>query len=193
MSGDQIERLVYLGLLGTAVAGYFIAANRRRLGELARHAMLWGLIFVGVIAGFGLWSDIRDDVIARQSVVADGSRIEVPRAFDGHYYLTLALNGTPVQFVVDTGASEIVLSQDDARRVGLDPATLIYSGSAGTANGVVRTARVTLEQVALGPVVDHRVPAWVNQGEMNGSLLGMTYLQRFDRIEIADGRLVLER
>lgn len=193
MSGDQIERLVYLGLLGTAVAGYFIAANRRRLGELARHAMLWGLIFVGVIAGFGLWSDIRDDVIARQSVVADGSRIEVPRAFDGHYYLTLALNGTPVQFVVDTGASEIVLSQDDARRVGLDPATLIYSGSAGTANGVVRTARVTLEQVALGPVVDYRVPAWVNQGEMNGSLLGMTYLQRFDRIEIADGRLVLER
>lgn len=193
MSGDQIERLVYLGLLGTAVAGYFIAANRRRLGELARHAMLWGLIFVGVIAGFGLWSDIRDDVIARQSVVADGSRIEVPRAFDGHYYLTLALNGTPVQFVVDTGASEIVLSQEDARRVGLDPATLIYSGSAGTANGVVRTARVTLEQVALGPVVDYRVPAWVNQGEMNGSLLGMTYLQRFDRIEIADGRLVLER
>lgn len=193
MSGDQIERLVYLGLLGTAVAGYFIAANRRRLGELARHAMLWGLIFVGVIAGFGLWSDIRDDVIPRQSVVADGSRIEVPRAFDGHYYLTLALNGTPVQFVVDTGASEIVLSQEDARRVGLDPATLIYSGSAGTANGVVRTARVTLEQVALGPVVDYRVPAWVNQGEMSGSLLGMTYLQRFDRIEIADGRLVLER
>ncbi len=193
MSGDQIERLVYLGLLGTAVAGYFIAANRRRLGELARHAMLWGLIFVGVIAGFGLWSDIRDDVIPRQSVVADGSRIEVPRAFDGHYYLTLSLNGTPVQFVVDTGASEIVLSQEDARRIGLDPATLIYSGSAGTANGVVRTARVTLEQVALGPVVDHRVPAWVNQGEMSGSLLGMTYLQRFDRIEIADGRLVLER
>jgi aspartyl protease family protein len=95
--------------------------------------------------------------------------------------------------VVDTGATEMVLSQDDALRVGIDPDRLIYSGVAATANGTVRTARVRLNEVALGPITDRNVAVYVNEGPMQGSLLGMGYLQRYDRLEIADGRLILER
>jgi aspartyl protease family protein len=193
MDSYDTGRLIYLVLLGSVIAAYFFVANRHRLGEVARHAVLWGLIFLGVIAGVGLWSDIRDDVIPRQSVFAEEGRVEVPRAADGHYYLTLRLNGTPVEFVVDTGATEMVLSQDDALRVGIDPDRLIYSGVAATANGTVRTARVRLNEVALGPITDRNVAVYVNEGPMQGSLLGMGYLQRYDRLEIADGRLILER
>ena len=193
MDSNDAGRLIYLVLLACVVGGYFLVSRRDRLGQVARHGALWGLIFVGVIAGFGLWSDIRDDVIPRQSVVAGPSRIEVPRAFDGHYYLTLSLNGTPVQFVVDTGASGVVLTREDAERAGIDTAALVYSGVAQTANGTVRTARTRVNQVALGPILDRDVSVWVNQGEMPASLLGMTYLQRFERIEISGGRLVLER
>ncbi|MEM8631158.1 MAG: TIGR02281 family clan AA aspartic protease [Pseudomonadota bacterium] len=193
MTGDDYGRLAYLVLLGAAVGGYFLVAERRNIGKLFRQAALWGLIFLGVIAGFGLWGDIRDDVVPRQSYVAEEGRIEVPRSPDGHYYLTLRVNDAPIRFVVDTGASQVVLTQEDARRAGIDPGSLAYVGRAHTANGLVSTAPVTLQSVELGPVSDARVRAQVNGGEMRESLLGMSYLDRYGSLEIRDGRLILTR
>jgi len=193
MSGNDVGHLVYLVLLGSVILSYFLVSNRRNLGQTARHAVLWGLIFVGVIAGVGLWGDIRDDVLPQQSVFAEAGRIEVPQARDGHFYLTAEVNGTPIRFVVDTGATDIVLSRDDAIRAGLNPDTLIYNGRAGTANGTVEIARAVTDTFAIGGVRDRDVSVSVNGGEMRGSLLGMAYLRRFDRIEIADGLLVLQR
>lgn len=193
MTGDEIARLFYLGLLGFALLGWFVASNRDGIGTNLRNVLAWCFIFLGAVGGYGLWEDIKNDVAPRQLVMDNGGRIEVPRSIDGHYYLTLDVNGVETQFVVDTGATDLVLTQEDARRVGLDPGRLAYTGSAGTANGVVRTARVSLDDVAIGPVRDRNVVAVVNQGEMETSLLGMRYLNRFDRLEIADGRLVLER
>lgn len=192
MDGDNIARLAFLGLLLVAIAGSFLMQNRARMGEVARGFAIWGLIFLGTLGGIGLWSDIRDDVAPRQAMV-DATTVEVPRGRDGHYYLTLQVNGVPVIFVVDTGASDIVLSQRDARTVGLDPETLAYLGSAQTANGIVRTAPVRLESVALGEIRDSGLRAVVNEGDMDASLLGMGYLGLFNRIEIADGRLILTR
>ncbi|MEJ6398149.1 retropepsin-like aspartic protease family protein [Yoonia sp. 208BN28-4] len=192
MNGDQIANAAFLGLLGVAIAGSYLVANRDSLGKMAQQATIWGLIFVGVIAAIGLWSDVSRDVTGRQSVV-NGTTIEVPRMADGHYYLTLDVNGVPVNFVVDTGATQVVLTQADAARVGLDPDNLAYLGQANTANGVTRTASVWLDDVALGPFTDNQIRASVNAGEMNGSLLGMSYLGLYDEIRIAGDRLILTR
>jgi aspartyl protease family protein len=191
MDGIEFGRVAYLLLLLLAVGGWVIVEYRGRMGFALRTAMAWGLIFLGVMAGYGLWNDIRRTALPVQSTMADG-RLEIPRASDGHYHLTLDIGGTPVRFLVDTGATNVVLSQDDARRLGIDPATLTYLGQARTANGVVRTARVGLTDVRLGDFHDDRVAAYVTDGDMEGSLLGMDYLRRF-RIEIADGRMVLTR
>lgn len=198
MDGDSFGRLTYLALLGAVIAGYLILENRQRLARIAQQAVIWGLIFIGIIAVFGLWSDIRTTVFPQQAVFTDGAqsgagRIEVPRSPDGHYYLTLKIDGTAVNFIVDTGATDVVLSREDALRLGIDLNELNFLGRAGTANGMVRTARVTLRDVRLGPVNDARLTAWVSDGEMPGSLLGMAYLERFDRIEIARNRLILSR
>ena len=192
MDSMDIGQLAYLVLLLIAVGGWFIAENRGNLGKSARQAAAWGLIFLGVIAAFGLWSDIRDDVLPRQSSIGEG-RIEVPRAPDGHYYLVLELNGVPVQFVVDTGASDIVLTRADAERIGIDTSKLAFGGRASTANGTVSTAYVKVGDMRLGDIVDRDVRVSINGGEMDGSLLGMSYLRRFDRMEIADNKLVLSR
>ena len=193
MDGDALGRLIYLVILGAAIVGWFIAQNRNSMGKTTQYAVIWGLIFVGVIGAVGLWGDISDDVLPRQKVINDGTRIEVPRSPDGHYYMTLDLNGAPVEFTVDTGASGIVLSPDDARKIGLDISTLTYLGQAHTANGVVRTALVRIQDIQIGAILDRDVTAFVNQADMNGSLLGMDYLSRFERIEIADGVLILTR
>jgi aspartyl protease family protein len=193
MTGDQIGSLTYLLILAVAIAGWHIAANRRNLGRLAQQAAIWVFIFLGAIVAVGLWSDIRDTVAPRQAVMQDGRQVVVPIAYDGHFYLTLEVNGVPVRFVVDTGATEMVLSGADAARIGLDPEGLAFTGRAFTANGMVETAPVRLETVALGPHVDRGVRAVVNSGDLTESLLGMSYLRGFSRIEISGGELVLER
>ncbi len=191
MENEDFARLLYLGLLLVALGGWALVEYRGRLGVALRTAMAWGLIFVGVMAGYGLWNDLRQSEAPVQ-IMAEGGEIVLPRAPDGHYYLTLTIAGQPLEFLVDTGATNVVLSQDDARKLGIDPATLAYLGEANTANGTVRTARVTLTDVALGAVVDPRLAAYVNDGEMDGSLLGMDYLGRF-RIEIDGNQMVLTR
>ena len=95
MDSYDTGRLIYLVLLGSVIAAYFFVSNRDRLGQAARQAVLWGLIFLGVIAGYGLWGDIRNEVLPRQAVIGEGSGISVPRAPDGHFYLTLDINGKP--------------------------------------------------------------------------------------------------
>lgn len=192
MNSDDIARLAYLILLGLAVAGWFFAQNRESMGKTAQQAAVWGLIFVGAIAGYGLWNDIQNDIAPRQSVHS-GNTIEIPRGIDGHYALTLTINGTPIEFLVDTGASQMVLSQRDAERVGINTQSLAYLGQAQTANGIVRTARVTLDDVTVGPITDTNVRAVVNEGDIDGSLLGLSYLNLFERIEIQGDRMVLIR
>ncbi len=191
MDTETTGRLFYLILLLAAVSGWVLVEYRKRMGEALRTAAAWGLIFIGVMAGYGLWNDLRTD-LAPQQMVSEAGAIEVPRAPDGHYYLTLDINGTSVRFMADTGATNMVLSDRDARRLGIDPGELVYLGSAQTANGTVRTARVTLPSVTLGPYQDNNFPAWVNQSEMSDSLLGMEYLSRY-RVEIADEMMILRR
>jgi aspartyl protease family protein len=190
MNGDDLGRLAYLALLLAAVGGWVIVEFRSRLGEAARMALAWGLIFLGVAAGYGLWHDLRRDIRPEQTALSD--RIEIPRAEDGHYYLRLQVNGRDVEFMADTGATNIVLSPEDAKTIGVDMANLAYLGQADTANGVVRTARVRLETVTLGPFEDRDIAAYVNEAAMQGSLLGMDYLGQFS-IQITGDKMVLTR
>jgi aspartyl protease family protein len=191
MTTDNLMQMTYLVLLAAAIGGSYIFANKDNLGKVAQQAAVWGLIFVGTIATIGLWTDISRDISPRQAVA--GSEIVLPRANDGHYYISLEINGTTVDFVVDTGASQVVLTQDDARRVGFEPDELRYLGVARTANGEVRTAAVRLDQVSVGPYTDTGLRATVNGGEMDKSLLGMAYLGLYDSISITDGELILAR
>ncbi|MFT6450872.1 MAG: aspartyl protease family protein [Halocynthiibacter sp.] len=192
MDSIDLSQLVYLSILGAALLGYFILQSRGNLSQMLRQMALWGLIFIGVMAAYGLWGDVQREMVPSQAMVSE-SQIEVPRSNDGHYYLDVKINGKTVEFVVDTGASSVVLTREDARKVGVSLEGLRFNSIANTANGTVRTARITLEDVRLGDFEDKKIPAYVNDGEMFGSLLGMSYLSRFSKIEIAQDRLVLTR
>ena len=192
MSPDQTANLIYLSVLGGALLLSYLLASRMNLGKTLQQAGIWVLIFMGAIAVIGMWSDIQNTLMPKQAMIGENT-IVLPRERDGHYYLTLDVNGVPVNFVVDTGATQVVLTQQDAARIGIDMGALAYLGIANTANGTVRTAAVRLDTVSLGTMRDTRVRAVVNDGQMDGSLLGMTYLSRFDSITIKDNQLILTR
>jgi aspartyl protease family protein len=193
MTGDDTARFLYLALLGSALALWFFTQNRESLGKVAQQAIVWGLIILGTVAVVGLWGDIRGTVQPGTAQIMGEDQVSVSRAMDGHYYLTAQVNGAPVDFVVDTGATAIVLTKGDAEAAGIDTSNLAYVGRAMTANGMVRTAPVTLDSLTVGPLRDTRVRATVNEGEMDRSLLGMEYLQRFSSVEITGGRMILTR
>jgi aspartyl protease family protein len=91
MDADQTMRLVYLGVWGTVLISYFLIARTQSLGQSLRHLLLWGLIFVGVAAGYGLWHDIAQET----DVTVTGEGAVVLRASrNGHFHLALQVNGT---------------------------------------------------------------------------------------------------
>jgi aspartyl protease family protein len=192
MTGDSIANLVYLLLLLLFVGGWAARGRFEGRTKAFRHAGSWVVIFAVAVLGAALWDDIRSDV-PRNAIVTESGAVEIPRAADGHYYLMATVDGERVRFLVDTGATDIVLTRGDAERVGIDTGGLVFTGRAGTANGTVQTAPVWLRSFEVGTLTDWDVRAQVNAGEMDTSLLGMDYLRRFARIEIAGDRLVLER
>lgn len=192
LTSDDSLRLLYLSLILGVVGFYFVVSNRQQMGRMVRHAVLWALIFIGLLAGAGLWQDVAPRLAPAQIVRGEGV-IEVPRDQGGHYVARAAVNGETVTFLIDTGASNIVLSRADAERAGIDVDNLAFVGRAQTANGMVRTAPVRIDRLEFGGIVDEDVKAYVTDGDLFGSLLGMDYLHRYAKIEIERGKLVLTR
>jgi aspartyl protease family protein len=190
MGDDIFAQATYLILLGLLLSAGMWTRSRKNLSQTAQHAAIWILIFIAAIGAFGVWGDIERHLGSQST---EGNRITVPISRDGHYYLRLAVNDVAIDFVVDTGATDLVLNQQDAKRIGIDVSGLLFYGRAATANGVVETANITLDTIQIGDVVDHDVRAVVSGGELFGSLLGMGYLQRWGRIEIANEVLTLTR
>jgi aspartyl protease family protein len=110
---------------------------------------------------------------------------------DGQFRIEATINGTPVMFVVDTGASDVVLTLRDAERLGYDPRDLDFSNSYMTANGGVMGAPIVLPEIAIGPIRMYDVAAAVNGAPMPDSLLGVSFLDRLKSYEVKDGVLTL--
>lgn len=109
----------------------------------------------------------------------------------GHFVMDGEVGPTKVRFLVDTGATKVVLSRDDAVRAGLRPEDLRFNQSVSTANGEVRVAPVTLRRLRVGQIVLNDVEAIVNSAPMRVSLLGMSFLQRLDGWQVKDDHLYL--
>lgn len=192
MDDFDTARFFYLAILLGAIGVYTLVSYRRALGQMIRHAILWALIFIGVLAGYGLWQDIAPRLAPVQITHGTGV-IEIPKDARGHFVLIADVNGKPIEFLVDTGASVVVLSREDAQKSGISLENLAFTGIANTANGSVKTAAVKIDTINVGGVQDDDVRAYVTSGELFGSLLGMSYLQRFEKIEISRDKLILTR
>jgi aspartyl protease family protein len=122
---------------------------------------------------------------------AASARIAIAPDARGHYFAPGSVNGAPVRFLVDTGATAVTISAEAARRAGID-ASRGQPVVVTTANGRVMARRVRLDRVALGTMELHQVDAIVQEGLGDVALLGMTFLNRTDLRREGD-RLVLTR
>ena len=193
MEENDFSRLIYLSVLVVAILGSVLISRRGAYGKMFRQAGVWLLIFMGLVAIVASWQDIRQSGQTMSFQQSEDSAIIIPKEIDGHFHLTVTINDRPIEFLVDTGASDIVLTREDAARVGFDPNRLDYWGMANTANGTVRLAIIRLETVRLGEFIDKNIRASVNKAPMEKSLLGMRYLSKFRAIEISNDQMILKR
>jgi clan AA aspartic protease (TIGR02281 family) len=121
-----------------------------------------------------------------------GNKLTYAADASGHFYIDGAINGVPMRFLVDTGATFVTLSPSDAAAAGIAVQNLSFDEATTTANGVAHTARTTLRSVRLGQLEIADVTAAVIEQPMPMSLLGMSFLSRVDGYSIRDGVLTIE-
>jgi len=121
----------------------------------------------------------------------DGSVVELQRNSDGHFYADVQINGAPVHMLVDTGATTIALSRDDARAAGLATSIGMNDVVGEGADGAVHGEYVKLDNVTLGGASASGLEAVVLNGGSQ-SLLGQEFLAKFDSVEIHGDTMVLK-
>jgi clan AA aspartic protease (TIGR02281 family) len=118
--------------------------------------------------------------------------VEITRSDSGDFALRAKVNGVSAPMVIDTGATSVVLTYETAKAAGLPLELLDYNVDVETAGGRVRAARLTLDRLAVGKLVERSVPALVvPRGQMKSNLLGMSFLNRLESWEVRADRLML--
>lgn len=185
MDGDTTARVIYLGILLAALSGALFSGLRYNTNRTLQNLAIWACLFVALIAGYSLWPTI-DRALHPDRAQDGGGALEFQAAADGQFYVQAIVNGALVRFVIDTGASGLVLNEKDARAAGFEYEDLTFDQRAQTANGEVQSAAVQLKTMVLGPYEDFDLPADVNGGSLDTSLMGMSYLQKYDLLFVGD-------
>jgi aspartyl protease family protein len=133
--------------------------------------------------------------MAASAVAPSAARtVIIPRDSRGHFAVNAQIDGRRIEFMVDTGASVIALTESDAMRLGLHPMPRDFTAMVKTANGTVRAARTQLDRVEIDDITVHNVDALIVPDQSLGeNLLGLSFLSRLHRFEYSEGRLVLEQ
>jgi aspartyl protease family protein len=118
--------------------------------------------------------------------------VQIERGLGGEFALRAQINGVNARMVIDTGATSVVLTYETAKAAGLPLELLDYNVEVETAGGHTRAARLTLDRLAIGRLVERSVPALVvPRGQMKTNLLGMSFLDRLESWEVRADRLML--
>lgn len=193
-------RLVYLVLLLVLVGSGLMAHWRHRPSLMVRHLLIWIGVLLVLVIGYSYRFDLMrlgdrltGELVPDRGIDAGADAVSFRAARDGHFHVAATVDGVPVRFMVDTGASTVALSPADAKRIGFDVERLSYTLTLRTASGIGRGAPVRLREVRIGPIVVRDVRAVVNRAEMDRSLLGMSLLERLSSYQVKDGTLTLRR
>ncbi|TDI57945.1 MAG: TIGR02281 family clan AA aspartic protease [Alphaproteobacteria bacterium] len=202
LTDENLAGLVYLAGLLILVGGG-LRVYRNRLPQALRQAAIWIIIFLVMVTIYAyrgpllrfagpVLSELNPD---RAVVVTDpdGNRtLTVARSSNGHFYVKASIEGTPIRFLIDTGATGTVLSERDAVRVGIAVDTLTFNRPVQTANGLVFEARTRIGRLEIGPFALRNVSVGVlRDSQLNTSLLGMNVLSRFASFQVEGDRLIL--
>jgi len=199
---DTFGHAAIMGLWGLLI-GSAVLSRSVSFRESIKQAAIWCLIILGLMTVYVFRFDLQD-VASRItgglvpgspiSTVQDNGKTQVTliRSNNGHFEAVAGVNEASVRFLVDTGASAIVLSANDAEAVGIDLDTLAFTIPTQTANGVAYSALARIEKLYLGGIERQNLRVMVAaRGRLNQSLLGQQFLESLSSYEKRGDQLTL--
>lgn len=163
-----------------------------------KYLLIWAGIFILFFTGYcyrfelaGIRDRVMMELVPSKGFQEKPDSISFPVSSDGHFYIQAKINSIPIIFLADTGASSIVLSPEDAERIGINLSNLNYDRFYETANGNVRGSSIQISDLKIGEIYLNNIGASVNEAEMRNSLLGMTFFKRLKGYEVKNDVLTL--
>lgn len=173
-----------------------VFSSEVKLNVVLRNVFAWVFIFLLVIVGYsyryeleGVYSHVLGNLMPSEGRVNQDSSVTFRKSMGGQFHVNAEVNSQKMNFLLDTGASKITLSRSDARRLGFDLKKLSYNIRMNTANGINLAAYVRLDEIRVGDIVMKNMDAYVNNSGLDGSLLGMNFLNRLSKYEFSKGEV----
>jgi len=197
---SDLDNVSFISLVAFAVLvmSGLIFRRRASFADVSRSVAIWTGVAAVLVLGYayqdelaGVYTRVRSELLPSAPTMVGAHTLVLTANNDGGFFVTGTINNLPVRFLVDTGASDIVLTPADAKRLGVDIAELQFTRVYETANGVGRGAPYKIEKLAIGPIAMTDVPVSINQTPMDASLLGLTFLKRLDSFEVRGRKLYL--
>ena len=198
-SGDW-QNFLYLSLILIILVSGLVSRRDFAYAKVVKYLALWsviGFFFVILYSYRFEFYDFKDRILGEinpsYARVDEEGKLLINISQDGHFYLNLRINGELILFMVDTGATDVVLSKRDAIRAGINLKELNFNRVYQTANGKSFGAFIVLDKVEIAGIKFDKVYASVNDSDMGTSLLGMSFLRKFRRYEFYQDQLILEK
>lgn len=177
-----------------------ISQDRLKISQALRYSLGWIVIFTLLFIGYSFRNEAADvytrlklNLIPSVAMNNGDGSITLLRQQDGHFYVKASVNGQPLLFMIDTGATRTTLTTADAARLGLNLEKLKYNQPANTANGIVYSAAIELTEIMISTIVVKNVKASVNKDMKGVSLLGMSFLEQLKEFKIERDQLTLKK
>ncbi len=202
ISGDRFAAVVYMGIWATLIGSAVLTA-RQPLGHTLKQLVAWLAIFLIVMAAYTHRYELQDIASNITGGLVPGSpistvdahgrnKITLIRNNSGHFVARGAIGSASVTFLIDTGATDIVLANTDAANAGIKTGKLHYSIPVSTANGMTTSARATIGNISIGPIKYENITVMVaRKNDLQTSLLGMNFINRLRSFEIRGDRMIL--
>lgn len=194
--GDGEFRLVYIVTLLVLVGSSIVSSMQHEWRTQLKYASWWIGIFFVCMVGYTYGNHLLDSklgaelVPGRTAMQSDGT-LTLHARTDGHFYINARVNGQKLRFMIDTGASDIMLTKQTAERIGLviraDAKKQIYS----TANGISAGLEVVIPRMQIGEYTLSNVTAYVSQGDTDTNLLGQSFMNGLSSYSVEDGKMRL--
>jgi aspartyl protease family protein len=194
--GDQALSLLYLfGCL--VLVGSAVLVRRIPVGQSLKMLLVWALLFGAAFAVFALKDDflalggrLSREITGREEQQVQGGAVRIRRSEDGHYYVNAAVNGRPVRFMIDSGASVTMLSRASAAASGVT----LESGFGvliQTANGATVADRGHAATLTVGPIAQREAPVLIARNDDDLNVIGMTFLSSLSAWGVEGNTLVM--
>jgi aspartyl protease family protein len=195
--GDPYQ-IQALGMLALVASG-LLFVREIKLKQTMRNVLIWVAAGGVLIIGFSyqnelaeLWLRLRSNLVPDYAVETGPHEMVISEDESGGYHVYGVVDGRKVRFLIDTGASDIVLSPADARRLGVDFSKLTFDHVYESANGIGHGATAKVSELSVGDIHFTNVRVAINGAEMSSSLLGMAFLKRLKSYSFIAGKLILK-